>query len=1036
MVEKINRDLFYKLASDLQEERVQAAVSLIKELASLENNDSEWEYVLNRLIKGLSSNRNSARLGFSLCLTEVLSVALEKGYLNSIEEYIQLLQSTLLKETVKNGKEERGLLFGRMFGLQALLNEPLLSKIFLDKTGSLNAHFVVNFMGELVQVALSKTWIREPCLFTLFQVVEKLSPFLNDTVCIESIFKLLDDNKLSLTNEGLAIYLFLIHLCPGTSKFIKKSGLLKSLELNSQWKNNDPLTKGNLPTLSAVLKDVSPVEDSGLKQKGSWAPRLHFVWNIILPILAKGDQNEGSSDEHITKKRKKEKAKDVQVKMIEFPEFWKAVVDESFFNEKSSGERKYLGFLILEAAFKQVPLSLVSLLFSKNLMRTLINQSSDSKRMLHKISQKALASILELCEGNPDKTVPSIQAMLFSENGTINFDKLTKTKTVDLLVANPSMTPKHLSSLVDLFVSHLPDDPNEEAALTRFLLDSMLHVVRTHKTISDKTWVKPLITSVISMGFFKTSSAKVDQENQDDDHTDGFESQARERLYSILADLIPLSKKSIHSASWPYITLQVLLSQEQSKELIYPLDDGLNKIKLDALNDLEGIRRELENDPSASQLYGLELLLSMTVLQIYGGDTESLSVLEDLVTFYHSMRDSSEENSLIGVIEILLALLAQKKALLRRLSLLVWELFVDKVGTPELEVLFDILSARENKEGFTALFEAEDDYVDEEDDEEASQAQGEESENASDTVNSGEEDEEEEEDGEEEEEEGDDQSEDNDYSNEDINKIDKETTSALAKALNLPDGIINENGEVNFNELSESDDEGESEEDEDEESMDDEKMMELDDQLSQIFQRRKEALSKIPTGNKRKLEAKESRENVIAFKHRVVDMLELLVKFVERTSKNKECGETELKSVTSMFQPLIKCVQQTTDKALADKLSKLIKNRMCKLKLPKLTNDSDDIEELTISNLEAVHRLMLADKCGQFPNLYFSTCSVVSLFLSKLLVQASTNDSIYDRLIDIYLSTMKKWFSKGKFGTSFFFDFINWLASKKQTSGK
>lgn len=119
MVEKINRDLFYKLASDLQEERVQAAISLIKELASLENNDSEWEYVLNRLIKGLSSNRNSARLGFSLCLTEVLSVALEKGYLNSIEEYIQLLQSTLLKETVKNGKEERGLLFGRMFGLQA-----------------------------------------------------------------------------------------------------------------------------------------------------------------------------------------------------------------------------------------------------------------------------------------------------------------------------------------------------------------------------------------------------------------------------------------------------------------------------------------------------------------------------------------------------------------------------------------------------------------------------------------------------------------------------------------------------------------------------------------------------------------------------------------------------------------------------------------------------------------------------------------------------------------------------------------------------
>ena len=86
---KVNRDCFYRLASDLQDERVKAAVSLIEELSALELPacNEEWSYVLKRLISGLASGRNSARLGFSLCLSEVVKMALDKGTMHRLSRH-------------------------------------------------------------------------------------------------------------------------------------------------------------------------------------------------------------------------------------------------------------------------------------------------------------------------------------------------------------------------------------------------------------------------------------------------------------------------------------------------------------------------------------------------------------------------------------------------------------------------------------------------------------------------------------------------------------------------------------------------------------------------------------------------------------------------------------------------------------------------------------------------------------------------------------------------------------------------------------
>lgn len=1007
LMSKVNRDLFYKLASELSEERVQAAVNIIKELSALElpaGND-EWKYVLNRLIKGLSSDRNGARLGFSLCLTEVVNLAVESKTapecLPDIAHFIDLLSSTLSLESdnagkKRKGKEERGLLFGKLFGLQCLLNEPLYSNVFLDNGKSVS-EFSLVFMQQLLELSQYKNWIREPCLYTLFETITKLIP-VADNKFIVSVLQLIDEANLTLTNDGLAIYLSLLY---GENKVDLSNVTLK----NKAWKENDPLARGNLPLLTEVLcqsTSSSAAEDDGNSvTQANWSPRLHFLWKILLPIICRSNQSKDTG--HVSKKRKKEK------EYIKFPEFWQMAVDESFFKDKSSSERKYLGFVIFEETIRIVPEQWAPHIFSRNLMRTLINQTADAKRMLHKISQKTLNTIVDVCQkdGNA-KLVPCLKAILFGANGSINFDKLTKSKTTSKLISTKDLDESVIESLIRMLTSEIPEGEDLDMSKARFVFDTLLHITRSHRTAMNIKFAPELLEPIIIKAFFTQNNEQLNE-------------LAKERLFSILAEL---NNTTTDENSWQYYALDIIIKLENddsnSFELVNKLDDSLLQSRQDAMEVLEDIQNTKQDRDDKPVLCGIESLLSMCLLQLYSGDVDSISVLEELCGFYNSETEEGKP-SMVGITEILLSLLAQKRAMLRKVSLSVWELFVSEIGADELNVLLGVLSARENKQGFSQLFEGADDLEiieDEEDDEngedkeEEDKDDGEEEDSSSDASENGSDDS-------------------MNSDNEDVANIDKETSSALAKALNLPENIINENGEVKFDELSDfSGDDDES----DEESMDDEKMMELDDQLSEIFKRRKEALSSIPTGNQRKNDVKMSRENVISFKHRIIDMLEIYVKHIEKNAILKRKGTIESdvdgSNLLLFIQPMLKCVKETLDKPLSDKVSKLLKGKVFKIDLASFS--TLDNEQL-LTTLKTVHNDLLISKAGHFSGNYYSLCSTSSIFIGKILLENNKdeNSDILNKLIDTYSETTKAWMAKGKFGANVFIDFFNWLASKK-----
>ncbi|CAR28288.1 ZYRO0F00440p [Zygosaccharomyces rouxii] len=1033
---KVNRDCFYRLASDLQDERVKAAVSLIEELSALELPacNEEWSYVLKRLISGLASGRNSARLGFSLCLSEVVKMALDKGTLapqdlSSPDQYLELLSNNLSPDAVGKskkdlkGKDERGILFGKMFGLQAILNEPLFTSIFFDQEGKVSP-FALRFAQELAELAVKKNWLRESCLYTLFQTVQRLVPAMESEI-VSSILLLLDKYQLTMTNEGLAIYLLLFH---GKARKNGKSFKVpSSLALEfAAWKNNDPLSKGNLPQLSRVLRDApandSEVADGSHPKSANWNPRLHFVWDILIPILAPG-----KSDEEIPSKKSHKKKKKDTVEGIEFPEFFQAAVDETFFSEKASSERKYLGFLVFIRAVEVVSSQWIQSCFTQNFMRTLINQSSDSKRLLNKISQKALDAIVKACEKDAsEKIALCLEAMLFGPHGTISFDKLTKSKTASKLVAIKDISSSGLDRLFNMLSAQLSREEEPNKQHYQFVLDTVLHAVRTHRLeISQELIAHPLLDSIVTLAFFSKKGEDISD-------------LARERLFSILSELT-IQKDG---QSWQHYTLKLILSKEaEGNEPINKLDEDLKAIETEALDILQNISSD------SPQSRGLEWLLSNCLLQLYSGDSESLSIVEELCIFYRE--GLNESNSLVGITEILLSLLAQKKALLRKLSLVVWEQFVSEVGEQELKILLEVLDARENKEGFAKLFENVDDYQEESAGEEEDLEDGEgKSKKSDDKSKSGNDPSDESEDASSaSEEDSSDDSDAEDDSN--VAKIDREATSALAKALNLPENIVNDKGEVDVERLEaengansdemddDDDDEEDEEEDEEEESMDDEQMMKLDEQLSQIFKRRKEALSGVTTGNERKVEVKEARENVITFKHRIVDMLEAYIKHADRIAlqdNNDEANSKDtFKNLFLFVEPMIRCLQLTLDKPLADKISKLLKGRLYKIKISAFKGAIDS--KRLLEQLEVTHKALLTSKPGQFPALYFSTCSTTSLFLGKVLVENNSEDPAisYGQMIDLYADTTKEWLLIGKFGANVFADFHNWLLSRKKT---
>lgn len=187
--------------------------------------------------------------------------------------------------------------------------------------------------------------------------------------------------------------------------------------------------------------------------------------------------------------------------------------------------------------------------------------------------------------------------------------------------------------------------------------------------------------------------------------------------------------------------------------------------------------------------------------------------------------------------------------------------------------------------------------------------------------------------------------------------------------------------------------------------MNDDEMEQVDDALVKVFKARRDALGQ-------KKDKKDARENMINFKNRVLDLLEIYV---------KKCHSNIL--ALDLILPLLRLTRRSSVKQVSNKANAVLREytKLCKGSALPAIEDPEPVWEL----LKSIHTE--ATRSG--PPAHASGCSQASLLVVKVLV-AQDKEAVAG-VVDVYAATRKEQLLSKKCHVqpSLFTDWNNWCVS-------
>jgi DNA polymerase phi len=188
--------------------------------------------------------------------------------------------------------------------------------------------------------------------------------------------------------------------------------------------------------------------------------------------------------------------------------------------------------------------------------------------------------------------------------------------------------------------------------------------------------------------------------------------------------------------------------------------------------------------------------------------------------------------------------------------------------------------------------------------------------------------------------------------------------------------------------------------------MNDDEMEQVDAQLANVFRARKQAASQVK-------DKKDARENMVNFKNRVLDLIEIFV---------KKCHSRLL--ALDLLLPLLRLARRSSVKQIANKANSVLREytKLCKGNaVPKIGGDAEPVWEL----LRAIHK----EASHSGPSAHAMAASQASLLVVKVLV-ADDKAAIAD-VVDVYAATRKEQLRSTKCHVqpSFFTEWNNWCVS-------
>ncbi|TIB82805.1 hypothetical protein E3Q22_00072 [Wallemia mellicola] len=899
-------ELYWPLASSKTSERLKASTDLLKLLLQFqqdftpiedENDDEDadnsqdedekedksevksietWierrhapdvSYAIKRLIRGLSSPREYSRVGFAVTLTKLLS----NLPLIELSHILPLVKHHT--EPVGNikGSEERDLIFGRLFGIQALIDSGLIVK------QSTTLEDFKQIIINLTDLGRSKVWLKEATGWTTLNALKQVTK-----------------NKVSWLADAVNVTLDI--LFQGEEKDIwgpEKLGILLWLEANHKdidyaphvqpiFKHPLPLASQNLTVLARVLREASADVEKANPGSGVWKPQLHWIWPQILDIYFSDQQN------------------DAYKSRAPFQEFYRHCIDESLFQSNISPQRKYWGFSVFSLALPRLTVEDLGSLFTPNFMRTWINNLRGEDRLLHKAAMKIAQELQPLIAQNPELGLPLILQLL-GKHGSANFDKLTGTKTVANILT--SMTADGVTQYVEHIRQYIHGE-SSDIKQRKWALDQLLSLIRNSQIPHSDEWIWSVLECFTLNGIFipRKASSKSKHEILKNPPqpplSDTDRATARSHMLSTLAELskTPDAKKLVGVTKdgelWVKKVYDLITSVEKDKNVSKAIqyEDEVTSARKEALDSLSKVNKKGKGSEVRHHAY--ELLLLSVILQSYDNMDGISDVLEELASASSMLfaakspkknkkaatEEEGEEPSAVAVlVDVLVSLLERSSVFLRTMAINAFTAFTSEVDEEALEMILGQLTSQPGDEGV--------------EDEEMEEGEGE---------------------GDDAEDQGDDEGEaedevasemSDDDNEDDINEaVDPEFERKLAKALGQP--------------MSDDEDDDSMEQDEDVDNgddMTDEQMMMLDDQLAEIFKSR--------VGDKKAKQGAQ-REAQHA-KNRLIDLLDV---YAKKQSSNS--------LVLKLILPLLEIVINAglTEQQLSSKATSILKQRLAKAK--------------------------------------------------------------------------------------------------------
>lgn len=427
------------------------------------------------------------------------------------------------------------------------------------------------------------------------------------------------------------------------------------------------------------------------------------------------------------------------------------------------------------------------------------------------------------------------------------------------------------------------------------------------------------------------------------------------------------------------------------------MDEDITNTKDQALSTMGKILKKIKKTSAEDKapLQALALLYSLVIFQLYNGESEAVSILDELKLCYdklirHKESEDSDVDASEVLVELLLSFVSKPSALLRKVTQHVFSAFMGDMTSSGLKLMTDVLESSENLRGQQDMFDQEpedgeedeggdnDDDVDS--DVEVVDMNGEEGHLNGHLHPGSDEDSDDEE-----------ELEDSATSDDDDNQKAQALDDALAKALGT----------------HRLDQDLKAEESDSDADMTDSEMMELDSKLVEIFSQSKKAPNK-------KQEQKDAKETMINFKSRVLDLLDIYVK--------KQAGNP---LAFELLIPLLLLIRTTKTKPLAEKAHNIILAFSKASKNSKKDTNTNSSNEISINSqiklLKAIHLEVTKDPS----NLFTKACSSASLLVASSLYRVDKSN--VRKIAKVYMETQVEWVEGGvKIQTVFFDQWVNW----------